>query len=180
MFPTIWINQSKENNVELNICIVLQDDPREPNSEMDSSPRNADLTSNSLPSPDSDSANANDDHILPAFYAPSSIFPSSVTNKIDLSSSVSQYLKKTTLNKESVQKTDNYLTKAENELASDPQEGESIHCCSQPVGWKANFTNACFFSDNESTGSQSPSTRATSFYSRYVIFHLRCEAFNHS
>lgn len=36
---------------------------------------------------------ANDDVLLPAVYAPTSIFSTSVTNKIDLSTSVSQYLK---------------------------------------------------------------------------------------
>lgn len=35
-----------------------------------------------------------DDVLLPAVYAPASIYPTSVTNKIDLSSSVSQYLNK--------------------------------------------------------------------------------------
>lgn len=35
-----------------------------------------------------------DDILLPAVYAPASIYPISVTNKIDLSSSVSQYLNK--------------------------------------------------------------------------------------
>lgn len=35
-----------------------------------------------------------DDVLLPAVYAPASIYPISVTNKIDLSSSVSQYLNK--------------------------------------------------------------------------------------
>lgn len=35
-----------------------------------------------------------DDVLLPAVYAPASIYPTSITNKIDLSSSVSQYLNK--------------------------------------------------------------------------------------
>lgn len=92
------------------------------------SPPNADDALNTLPSPDSNSdpANSNDDHILPAFYAPTSIFPTSVTNKIDLSSSVSQYLKKKSdiLVNDSVEKTDSYVKKSDNELASDPHDGE--------------------------------------------------------
>lgn len=93
------------------------------------SPNNADGGSNTLPSPDSNSdpINSNDDHILPAFYAPTSIFPTSVTNKIDLSSSVSQYLKKksdTLSVNDSAEKTDSYLTKSDNDLASDPHDGE--------------------------------------------------------
>lgn len=35
-----------------------------------------------------------DDVVLPAVYAPASIYPTSITNKIDLSSSVAQYLNK--------------------------------------------------------------------------------------
>lgn len=40
-------------------------------------------------------SNATDDVLLPAVYAPASIYPTSVTTKIDLSASVSQYLNKT-------------------------------------------------------------------------------------
>lgn len=109
-----------------------QDDERERNS-LESigrhgSPRNTDGALNTLPSPDSNSdpANSNDDHILPAFYAPTSIFPTSVTNKIDLSSSVSQYLKKKSdvLVNDNAEKTDSYVTKSDNDLVSDPHDGK--------------------------------------------------------
>lgn len=49
-----------------------------------------------------------EDAILPAVYAPASIFPTVVTNKIDLSSSVSQYLKKGSSPKDII-KTDGHM-----------------------------------------------------------------------
>lgn len=58
----------------------------------------------------------------PAFYAPSSHYSTNVTNKIDLSSSVSQLLKK---DKDSVQKTDSYSADS--------------GFCSQPVHDGKNF-----------------------------------------
>lgn len=113
--------------------------------------------SNAASSPNSNSnpANASDEAILPAFYAPSSIFPTSVTNKIDLSSSVSQYLKKETLAKETVKKTDSYVTQHENEAAA-----------------SASASASDAVNDNDSIGSGSPSTRTTSkhfeFFSRQI------------
>lgn len=102
----------------------------------------------STPSSNSNSNQTNDDPILPAFYAPSSIFPTSVTNKIDLSSSVSQYLRKETITKENDKKTDSYVAK-EDGNASD--------------------TNT----DNDSVGSRSPPTKSSSsnnfeFFSRQI------------
>lgn len=75
-------------------------------------------------SPDSDPSNQSE-NILPAtFYAPSSLFPTSVTNKIDLSSSVSQYLKK---DKDSVQKTDSYNSQGDSGFnATEPLGGECL------------------------------------------------------
>lgn len=141
------------------------------------SPRNADGTLNTLPSPDSNSdpANSNDDHILPAFYAPTSIFPTSVTNKIDLSSSVSQYLKKKSdisVN-DSTEKTDSYTTKSDNDLESDPHDGkrnwETNNNKNHSLYCQLAFINRLTFSDNDSTGSRSPIARTTSFYSRFVF-----------
>lgn len=104
----------------------------------------------STQSPDSNSsaANASDD-LLPAFYAPSSIFPTSVTNKIDLSSSVSKYLKKETLGNESSIKTDSFVAKTDNDSALSDT-----------------------YNDGDSTGSRSPSTRnppnSFEFFSRQI------------
>lgn len=109
--------------------------------------------SNSASSPNSNSnqANTSDEVILPAFYAPSSIFPTSVTNKIDLSSSVSQYLKKETLAKETGKKTDSYVNKHEND----------------------NNATSDLANDNDSTGSRSPAGRTPpansfEFFSRQI------------
>lgn len=166
----------------------MQDDEREINS-LESigrhgSPRNADGDLNTLPSPDSNSdpANSNDDHILPAFYAPTSNFPTRVTNKIDLSSSVSQYLKKNSdiLVNDSVEKTDSYVTKTDNDSVSDPHDGKNLENKTNrkvPIEeQKQSFTSKIKyplkFSDNDSTGSRSPPARPTSFYSRFVIHTL--------
>lgn len=101
--------------------------------------------STSSPNSNSSGANAGDD-LLPAFYAPSSIFPTSVTNKIDLSTSVSQYL-----HKEGSKKTDSYVTK-------------------QPDTEPLSDTN----NDGDSTGSRSPQqshrnpTNSFEFFSRQI------------
>lgn len=73
------------------------DSENEDNNESSKSPidRNEN-TSSPNPNSNSNSSNANDEPVPPAFYAPSLLFPTSVTNKIDLSSSVSQLLKKET------------------------------------------------------------------------------------
>lgn len=75
---------------------------------------------NTIPSPDPN--NLNDD-ILPAFYAPTSIsiFPTGVTNKIDLSSSVSQFLKK-----DSSQKTDSYVAQGDSGFTTEPLDGKTF------------------------------------------------------
>lgn len=104
----------------------------------------------STPSPDSNSSTANaGDDLLPAFYAPSSIFPTSVAKKIDLSSSVSKYLKKETFGNESSKKTDSFVTKTDNDSA-------------------LSDTN----NDGDSTGSRSPPSRnppnSFEFFSRQI------------
>ncbi|XP_031622127.1 protein suppressor of sable-like [Contarinia nasturtii] len=75
---------------------------------------------NSIPSPDpsGDSASQNE-NILPPYYASSSMYPTSIPIKIDLSSSVSQLLKK----EDSVQKTDSYIKKVDSGFHSEPIDG---------------------------------------------------------
>lgn len=59
----------------------------------------------SSPEPSADSAIEN---ILPAYYPSTSMYPTTITNKIDLSSSVSQLLKE-----DIAQKTDSYVKKVD-------------------------------------------------------------------
>lgn len=70
--------------------------------------------------------------ILPAVYAPASMFPTSVTNKIDLSSSVSQFLKKSNTTKETITKTvDNYVPNASD--SSNDEKPDNGSSCRSPL-----------------------------------------------
>lgn len=100
----------------------LQDAPREISS-LESGYVSQDTHYESQPQSQSQSL---EDKLPPQYSSASqAIFRTGVTNKIDVSASVSQFLSEP-LVKDSVQKTDSYVTKSESNTTSDSHDGKRI------------------------------------------------------
>lgn len=70
---------------------------------------------------------------------------------------------------DNAEKTDSYVTKSDNDLASDPHDGKHFRRQFANSAGTCNDFIDLKFPDNDSTGSRSPPARPTSFYSRYRI-----------